>query len=521
MKHILTIFLVCFCYNIASAATYYISPTGNDSNNGLSIEAPLATFAHAQTHLIPGDNLILMDGTYTEALNVTITGTTGNQITFQAQNRGMAIIEPSTANNSLSIRSSDGNKIEYITVDGIIFRGNGNYSTVIVGHIANLAAEADMGGHYILKNIGAFGSNNLTNGAVVAIGQATDVLVEDAFAYGFGRKAFQTYGSLRLTVRRFVARYDFWDGDLYNKNDPRIGFGIYNSHDGLYENIISLDNAPDPTAALTIDGVARNSASKAAFALEGNVSTTVAILGAQDNIIKGILGINTYGNGLGSGNGIYSSGVSTGQNSGNTIVDAIFAGNAGSGYNFLNQTINNSVSYMTSMNNSRYGLYIGSSAVTGNIFSQFVVKSNTLEGVRNNAGEVNTISTYSSLLNDSEAAIESDYSPTLDYIISPVMVVGHERGGSMRYRYVDGTLTSTSLWPWPNEDLIRQHMCNSTDLATVHRVATNGAGWEPAWCASGKSLTRYVWEYLGNTTPAWVYGVKYGRSTASGNFSIR
>ncbi|MDO8971016.1 MAG: hypothetical protein Q7U74_10040, partial [Saprospiraceae bacterium] len=100
---------------------------------------------------------------------------------------------------------------------------------------------------------------------------------------------------------------------------------------------------------------------------------------------------------------------------------------------------------------------------------------------------------------------EASYAPTLNYLVKPTMVAGHERGGTMVNRYVDGVLTTTPLWPWPNEDLIRSQMCNSADLVTAHRVASNGRGWEPAWCASGKALTKYVWEYLGKSIPSNMY----------------
>ena len=67
----------------------------------------------------------------------------------------------------------------------------------------------------------------------VGASRVRDSLFEDVWAYGFGRKAVQIYGSIRINVRRMIARYDFWDGAEYKPNDPRIGFAIYNSRDGI------------------------------------------------------------------------------------------------------------------------------------------------------------------------------------------------------------------------------------------------------------------------------------------------
>src|SRR5688572_25486442 len=68
----LRILLVVFVVSIvsvvfaqqAAAATYYLSPSGLDSNSG-AYSSPWKTFGFALPRLRPGDTLILKDGTYT------------------------------------------------------------------------------------------------------------------------------------------------------------------------------------------------------------------------------------------------------------------------------------------------------------------------------------------------------------------------------------------------------------------------------------------------------------------------
>ena len=48
-----------------SAATYYVSPTGNDNSTGL-IGAPFKTIQKAASRVNPGDTVIVKDGTYTD-----------------------------------------------------------------------------------------------------------------------------------------------------------------------------------------------------------------------------------------------------------------------------------------------------------------------------------------------------------------------------------------------------------------------------------------------------------------------
>jgi hypothetical protein len=74
------------------AATYYVSPTGLDTNSGTSPGAPWLTLAHvnAQT-FAPGDTIYLQrGGTWNEPLIVPSSGTSGNPISFDAYGMGPA-----------------------------------------------------------------------------------------------------------------------------------------------------------------------------------------------------------------------------------------------------------------------------------------------------------------------------------------------------------------------------------------------------------------------------------------------
>jgi uncharacterized repeat protein (TIGR02059 family) len=68
---------------IGSAATYYVSPTGNDSNNG-SINSPWLTLQYGVNHISAGDILYMRGGTYRSTYNgssnvqLRISGLTGS-----------------------------------------------------------------------------------------------------------------------------------------------------------------------------------------------------------------------------------------------------------------------------------------------------------------------------------------------------------------------------------------------------------------------------------------------------------
>lgn len=68
-----------------SGVTYYISPTGNDSNNGTSLTTPFKTFAKALPMLKPGDLLFMREGDYNENVKSVKTnpGTASAKITVK------------------------------------------------------------------------------------------------------------------------------------------------------------------------------------------------------------------------------------------------------------------------------------------------------------------------------------------------------------------------------------------------------------------------------------------------------
>ena len=83
--------------SLAGCHTYYISPTGSDSNNGTSLATAFATFAQAVAVVQPGDTVLIGAGTYHQVLNVLNVpgGATGKPITFGSYGDGPVVIDAS------------------------------------------------------------------------------------------------------------------------------------------------------------------------------------------------------------------------------------------------------------------------------------------------------------------------------------------------------------------------------------------------------------------------------------------
>ena len=120
--------------SFGSAATYYVATTGSDSNAG----SQTAPFRHltkaAATATQAGDTVIVMDGTYDNegvvAPNFVVTlyysGTSGNPITFKAQNRGKAILDSMNTSTTTSCNGASAyfnlHNASFIVLQGFVIQ---------------------------------------------------------------------------------------------------------------------------------------------------------------------------------------------------------------------------------------------------------------------------------------------------------------------------------------------------------------------------------------------------------------
>lgn len=232
----LLIFLVVFFpFTVfASSTTFYISPSGNDTNSGSSSTAPWKTFPKAWSVLMPGDTLLLLDGTYTAASSAgietnaiiypTINGLPGQYITIKALNDGKAIIDgqyaiipirigqawttedpnPSNTNPANTPSNPFGN---YFRIEGLVAKNSSG--TVIIISARNVIARRNS----------AYNANPDTNANAISvyaqgdIANPSNILIEDNVAAGSGRKmllAYDTYNN--VIFRRNFAAWQWWRG---------------------------------------------------------------------------------------------------------------------------------------------------------------------------------------------------------------------------------------------------------------------------------------------------------------------
>lgn len=189
----------------AYSATFYISPTGSNSNNGLSTSAPFLSFSYAinSARAWCGDTLILIDGVYGSG---TSTGTisidnlvcsSGNEFTIQAQNSRKAKIFDSGTGYAFHLNHS-----AYIIVDGLYVRSVDNSYRGNDGSALGEVFVNENSNHITIRNNISVNPNRYGNNQAYANFRVHDVLMEDNEAYIFHRHCVSAGSSYNVVVRR-------------------------------------------------------------------------------------------------------------------------------------------------------------------------------------------------------------------------------------------------------------------------------------------------------------------------------
>ncbi len=497
----------------ASAATYYIAPSGSDSAAGTN-SAPWGTFAHAMTVLQPGDTLYLEDGTYTSSNNpgqaaifdITVSGTSGAPITFKALNEGKAIIDGQQSFLCAQVYTS------YVEIDGINFRNSGGDNGYTWGNGMNLS------GNYITVRrciVNGFGYSDLAPNSgenncagMNFIGGSND-LVEDSAIY-INANTNQANGGPRIGINVYCNNSIFRRNYIYrqpggNALNPK-GIQFYGANYDIAENNVIIDDM-----AAGGDGI---------FMWYNNYSSTLEHNKAYGNIV-----MNTGGWGIwaatkansnpapfeGDGSDVENNavigsayGLRNGGDDKMTIENNTVAGLTGSGepaiptvswdqsgypsgYVLNTALENNSMVNDAGGGASAWGSYIGSITENYNDF----YNSNPAGG--GGSGDKTINPNYDTATYGNGA-----------YLMVPSALKGQgangtDIGANVIYEYVNGTLTSTPLWPWPMESRIQSELGKSVTWAS------NGGIWQtlngiPASSSSGGASGSTTGSTSGSTT---------------------
>ena len=483
MKKILILLLLC---SPAYSATYYISPSGNDTSGNGSTGSPYRTLTKCYTvDNNGGDTYIFKDGTYNysgcEINDDAPNGSAGAYTIYKADTDGGAIV---TQTDSLSFTSAK----SYIQIEGLKF----NYaSTKAIGSTGS--------SHIKVLRCALQGGSSGGNNVNVDISECEYILMEDCWVYGTGgRYKILIWRASQIVLRRCVVRDDA--GWTSTSDDPEACIAVYESSDTVCENCLIVDS----------DLSTYDNDNYGAFYLtghEGNPpSNNVEYIGCMTlNNKVGGWNVDTDDGGVGlklQDCVAYKGdcGMATSNTSMNMTISSCTFGN------FTDRTIGEWGDKTVTVSNSI--LYSGINDIVGDVSATYtdVYDPNNLSGtgIIHSNPLTNGLS-YLPRIEDNSVYISTGNGGQIGARIIKKIGTDGTLYGDTGYK----TITENDLWPFPNESRIK------SDLAAV---SARG------FCATGKqlngtsdiTLTSYIWEYLGNQIPQEIYGNVVGEPSKQG-----
>jgi len=585
---------------VRAQSTYYIATNGSDSNS-CTTSSRCATVTHVFGLMHAGDTLIIGDGTYDQCLDHGVSLVSGSAgppavwTTYMAEHDWAVTFHPTGSGSpgctaTYTLRTS---YTSYIVFQGIKFNAPLGFN----------AAISIGGDHFKFIRIGSMSATacagNTSVGMAPGPPEVHDVLIEDSHFWGCDRYPFDVYQSFNVVLRRVVTRYDFNDTSFgpYQKS----GITVYDADNVVLENCIILDSgqwANGGQGYVTLYGGLwhENHATSFSDWPGPNLERNTTLLGNVFlNIHDYICNPGTYPL---DGCGINASWKISGNTTTELETNNVFwDSEAGAVYGIAGDNCNPSCGSPTlNLQHNLYGATTGTHIQRGvsegvganqscndpdlgstgspgcsGSFAAITFQNNLMMN-NNSYGNVGFVGDYngyygntSNYYNVSAGAHDKTANPGLLYLprieaTSPLHNAGSDGtsdiGPSILYEYgCSGcmwgdtgynTLTSTPLWPYPYESVIKQDFaaydcpiasCSGNSPPAVRGFVQPDTVSSSAGAASclpygsgsaavptqtscpgrlyggSRTLTSYIWEYLGNACPSSI--CNYGNSQAA------
>lgn len=512
------LFLLMTSASAYAGTTRYVDPASPSSGGGHTSWSTAAhTIREGLEAMNGGDTLIIRDGYYTGLDNriryeYMPDGSAGAYTKIKAENDFGVIID---SENASGVKPCD-IKGSYIELRGVECRRAGAGGSTA-------GAVLVQGGNYIkLIRVGGMdaGESSSDSAGTFTITGGSNILVEECYAYGWGRYPFKaSSGTTNLIFRRNVGRQDGWANGV---GGTFIVYDVYNSE---FQNNIAID-MDEPrhwhSSSSPMGGYQTNSGGDVFF--RGNIAMNI-LSGNTYNAawsLKDMASIyleNNVGIGVATGAMVWAtstlsmnnmvlynlvqtagdekSGVGIrGRDNPVVLKNSIVVGADIHGVHKISDSSAYNV-YYNNANNYAYTNPNGNdySSENGNAINPLWSGSNPQGGLKYPV----RIEPGSNLAGKGESGANIGAN-----IMTKIGVSGTLYGEP---GYKDDT--GESLWPFPNEDIIKERMAAYTRYDSQDGSYINGnrgfASYVSPFGTKG-GITSYIWESLGNACPDHICG---------------
>ena len=503
----------------AAGATRYVRTTGTDAGNCTIQGSPCRTITYGISQMAGGDTLIVGNGTYTSTTNV-------NAIRYVPSGNAGPDGTPGTADDVYTtVRAEtdfgvliDGRQWSVPYTSGILVYAS-SYIKIQGFRIFGKSPGGIISSHHIKIIRNAFGyAETADNQSSMAVGPDADyVLLEENYAFGGARYQFLVYWSNHTVVRRNVARNDY-----FNAAWQSAAFANYDSVNTVWENNLAIDSDTscctvhaglfagfwnenftdhaDDTSEEFYGNIVLNYGARYQANLDWVASGTRTL---ANNIFWDAVGGYYIAQGPGTSASLAmsnmtigsmrlayegsGSAVSIGPGVPNTVRNSIFTNSVYGVLGYVNGNYNafsgNGANYAGSPVPTPGANDILNLNITGNIL-KYLPRGPESGSALANAGE-----------GGARVGAQVLWKIGLDGSLYGEAGWNLERSPQNGYGRLED-----SLWPFPNEDIIKADMAAyaGPGLLGPRGFAAPGT----ALYGGPRTLTSYIWEYLGSPCPA-------------------
>ena len=494
------------------------------------------TIAAARTAAVGGDTIIVKDGTYSEVFadadHYWPNGSSGAYTIIKAENDGGAII---TGQLYISRTNDPAHTSQYLQIEGFKFKST--------------TAKEVRGNHIKFFRCAFEGGPATDNAATIDVGtdnynDTNYILFEDCWSYGQGgRYNISIFNADHVVLRRFVARHDSgWD-DRAKAEDPEAGINVYNSSYVELQDVIVIDSDRPltPEGSNVAGQYSEWQAGMYIIHNPGSPGASGIVHDTDNNYIRGSIVLNVT-------EVCYME--DGGENTTAVYSDVICAKTSGQGYSggssggdtdatFSRFTFHTSLKTGTTTSEGGFsewdsGTTIASNGIITGFARDFHSSANVTRSYIDLYNNDATSGSCTNCVTVNPATNGLLYLPRIEdgsYLtthgssggqIGATMVKKMGTSGAGWGESGYNTITTDNLWPWPYEARIKSDFASVATLGGM--VGARGFATGNSMDATPQTLTKYIWEALGNQIPAEIYagsGSGSAGRTISGGASYR